>query len=246
MENYLPDLTWQEVDELKKRTDKVLIPIGSLEQHGPHLPLSTDTIIAFEVAKRVAEKLDIALTLPIGLGFSIEHLDFSGTISLDPLTLMALLKNVCSSLAKHGFNKVFIINGHGGNKATIESAIQLIKSESNISIYSFTLPSIVQKIFNEIRESPEGEIGHADEVETSLMLAICPEKVKMNNCVDESPKLPKHLTFEASKKEVSFAWRTKEISKSGVIGSPSKASAEKGRLMLDYLVDKIATIVEDL
>jgi creatinine amidohydrolase len=97
-----------------------------------------------------------------------------------------------------------------------------------------------------MRDSPEGEIGHADEVETSLMLAICPEKVKMNNCVDESPKLPKHLTFEASKKEVSFAWRTKEISKSGVIGSPSKASAEKGRLMLDYLVDEIATIVGEL
>jgi creatinine amidohydrolase len=97
-----------------------------------------------------------------------------------------------------------------------------------------------------MRDSPEGEIGHADEVETSLMLAICPEKVKMNNCVDESPKLPKHLTFEASKKEVAFAWRTKEISKSGVIGSPSKASAEKGRLMLDYLVDKIATIIKDL
>lgn len=83
-------MTWQEIDEIRRRTDKVLIPIGSLEQHGPHLPLSTDTIIAFEVAKRVAEKLDIALAPPIGLGFSIEHIDFPGTISLDPSTLTAL------------------------------------------------------------------------------------------------------------------------------------------------------------
>ncbi|MCP8321537.1 MAG: creatininase family protein [archaeon] len=246
MKNYLPDLTWQEVDELKRRTDKVLIPIGSLEQHGPHLPLSTDTIIAFEVAKRVAEKLDVALAPPISLGFSIEHIDFSGTVSLDPLTLTYILKNLCSSLAKHGFKKIFIINGHGGNRATIESAIQLIKSELNISLYSFTLLSIVQKAFNKIRESPKGELGHADEVETSLMLAICPEKVKMDKCIDESPKLQAHLTFEASKKEVSFAWRTKEISESGVIGAPSKASEEKGRLMLDYLIDKITTIVKDL
>ncbi|MCP8316209.1 MAG: creatininase family protein [archaeon] len=246
MKNYLPDLTWQEVDELKRRTDKVLIPIGSLEQHGPHLPLSTDTIIAFEVAKRVAEKLDVALAPPISLGFSIEHMDFSGTVSLDPLTLTSILKNVCSSLAKHGFKKIFIINGHGGNRATIESAIQLIKNELNISLYSFTLLSIVQKIFNKIRESPKGELGHADEVETSLMLAICPEKVRMNKCIDESPKLQAHLTFEASKKEVTFAWRTKEISESGVIGAPSKASTEKGRLMLNYLIDKITTIVKDL
>jgi len=246
LKNYLPDLTWQEVDELKKRTDKVLIPIGSLEQHGPHLPLSTDTIIAFEVAKRVAEKLEVALAPPISFGFSIEHMDFSGTVSLEPLTLTYILKNLCSSLAKHGFKKIFIINGHGGNRATIESAIQLIKSELNISLYSFTLLSIVQKAFNKIRESPKGELGHADEVETSLMLAICPEKVKMNECVDESPKLQAHLTFEASKKEVAFAWRTKEISESGVIGAPSKASEEKGRLMLNYLVDKIANIVKDL
>jgi len=246
LKNYLPDLTWQEVDELKKRTDKVLIPIGSLEQHGPHLPLSTDTIIAFEVAKRVAEKLEVALAPPISFGFSIEHMDFSGTVSLEPLTLTYILKNLCSSLAKHGFKKIFIINGHGGNRATIESAIQLIKSELNISLYSFTLLSIVQKAFNKIRESPKGELGHADEVETSLMLAICPEKVKMNECVDESPKLKAHLTFEASKKEVTFAWRTKEISESGVIGAPSKASEEKGRLMLNYLVDKIANIVKDL
>jgi len=246
LKNYLPDLTWQEVDELKKRTNKVLIPIGSLEQHGPHLPLSTDTIIAFEVARRVAEKLDVALMPPIGFGFSIEHMDFPGTVSLDPSTLTSVLENVCSSLAKHGFEKIFIINGHGGNKATIESAIQLIKNELNISLYSFTLLSMVQKIFNEIRDSPEGEIGHADEVETSLMLAICPEKMKMNKGIDDPPKLPKHLTFEASKKEVAFAWRTKEISKSGVIGAPSKASEEKGRLMLDYLVDKITNIIRDL
>lgn len=246
MKNYLPDLTWQEIHEIKRRTDKVLIPMGSLEQHGPHLPLSTDTIIAFEVAKRVAEKLDIALAPPMGFGFSIEHMDFLGTISLDPSTLIALLKSVCLSLVKHGFNRIFIVNGHGGNRAIIESAIQLMKNESNASFYSFTLLSVVQKFFNKIRDSSEGEIGHADEIETSLMLAICPEKVKMNKCVDESPKLPVHLTFEASKKEVTFAWRTKEISESGVIGAPSKASAEKGRLMLDYLVNEIATIVKDL
>ncbi|MGQ9469567.1 MAG: creatininase family protein [Nitrososphaerales archaeon] len=246
MKNYLPDLTWQEVDELKRRTDKILIPIGSLEQHGHHLPLSTDTIIAFEVAKRVAERLDVALAPPINLGFSIEHMDFSGTVSLEPLTLISLLKSLCSSLEKHGFKKIFIINGHGGNRATIESAIQFIKNESNISLYSFTLLSMVQKIFNEIRESPKDELGHADEIETSLMLAISPEKVKMDKCVDEPPKLKPYLTFEASKKEVAFAWRTKEISESGVIGTPSKASEEKGRLMLDYLIDKIATIVKEL
>jgi creatinine amidohydrolase len=246
LKNYLPDLTWQEVDELKKRTDKVLIPIGSLEQHGPHLPLSTDTIIAFEVAKRVAEKLDIALIPPINFGFSIEHMDFSGTLSLDPLTLIALLRNLCSSLAKHGFKKIFIINGHGGNRATIESVIQLIKDELNISLYSFTLLSIVKKVFNKIRDSKEGELGHADELETSLMLTICPDKVKMDKCIDESPKLKPHLTFEASKREVAFSWRTKEISDSGVIGAPRKASVEKGRLMLDYLIDRIATIVRDL
>ncbi|MCP8304105.1 MAG: creatininase family protein [archaeon] len=246
MKNYLPDLTWQEVDDLRNRTDKVLIPVGSLEQHGPHLPLSTDTIIAFEVAKRVAERLNIALTPPINFGFSVEHMGFPGTISLEPLTLTALLRDICSSLAQNGFKKIFIINGHGGNKAIIESAIQSIKSELNISLYSFTLLSMVGKVFDKIRESPKGDVGHADEVETSLMLTICPEKVRTDRCVDESPKFRPHLTLEAVEEGFSFAWRMKEVSDSGVIGAPTKASAEKGKLLLEDLVERIAVIVEDL
>ncbi|NWG08999.1 MAG: creatininase family protein [Nitrososphaerales archaeon] len=247
MKNYLPDLTWQEVDELRKKTNKVLIPIGSLEQHGPHLPLSTDTMIAFEVAKRVAKRLkNIALAPPITIGFSIEHMDFPGTLSLEPTTLMAFLRDLCSSLARHGFKKIFIINSHGGNKATIESAIQSIKNELDISLYSFTLLDIVQKAFGKVRESPRGEIGHADEVETSLMLTIHSEKVRKDKFIDESPKLKPHLTFEGSDKEVSFAWKTKEISKSGVIGKPSKASLEKGRLLLNYLTDRVTEIIRNL
>lgn len=246
LKNYLPDLTWQEVDDLRNITDKVLIPIGSLEQHGPHLPLSTDTIIAFEVAKRVAEKLNIALTPPINFGFSIEHMDFPGTISLKPLTLSILLRDICSSLAQNGFKKIFIINGHGGNKAIIESAIQSIKNDLDISLYSFTLLNMVREVFDKIRESPIGDAGHADEVETSLMFTICPENVRTERCADESPKFRPYLRLEAAEEGFSFAWRMKEVSDSGVIGSPTKASAEKGKLLLEDLVERIAVIVGDL
>ncbi|MCP8323286.1 MAG: creatininase family protein [Candidatus Methylarchaceae archaeon HK02M2] len=244
--NFLPNLTWQEVDKLRNRTEKVLIPIGSLEQHGPHLPLSTDTIIAFEVAKRVAERLDIALISPINFGFSVEHLGFPGTISLEPLTLIAILEDMCSSLSENGFRKIFIINGHCGNRAIIEGAIQFIKNELNISIYSFTILNMVENVFSKIRESKIGDIGHADEIETSLMLTICPEKVRIDKYVDESPKLQPHLSFETRDRGFSFAWKTKEVSDSGVIGAPSKASKEKGKLILEDLVTRISVLVGDL
>lgn len=126
----LAEMTWPEVRERLSKTDIALVPIGSTEQHGPHLPLQTDTFIAYEIAKRAAEmvKEDVKAVVapPIPFGVSSEWMSKPGTITLSPDTCAAIVKDVCMSLLHHGFRKIVIVNGHASNHAFIVKAIREI------------------------------------------------------------------------------------------------------------------------
>jgi len=231
------------------RINGVILPIGSVEQHGAHLPLSTDTLIADRVARQVSERCKATLLMPpIEFGCSSEHSHFPGTISLRPETMSNILLDITNSLMKSDLKRVFIINGHGGNRAVIEVALTTIKEAlPEMQAYSFTTIDIVKPKYNEIRKSERGLVGHADEIETSMMLAISPELVDMAKAVRERPMLPGHLSFEPEDSAgISFAWGAKEISKSGVIGDPLQASAETGRILIDYATEVISGKINGL
>jgi creatinine amidohydrolase len=249
--HYLSRATWVTVEESIKTGNmtKVIVPIGSLEQHGPHLPLSTDTTIADYVATRVTKRCqDAFLMPPIQLGCSGEHLGFPGTISLQPETVSNMILDISDSLLKSKLNELYIINGHGGNKATLDAAITKVKlTLPEMQLYSFTIIDIVKEKFDEIRKSSRRLVGHADEIETSMMLAIQPETVDMSKAIREEPSLPRGLSFEREDlARVSFGWTAKELTRTGVMGDPQVANAETGKVLLDFAVDVISNAINEL
>ncbi len=248
---YLSTATWVTVEESVKtgNTTKVIIPIGSLEQHGPHLPLSTDTTIADYIAKLVTKRCaDAFLMPPIQFGCSGEHLGFPGTISLQPDTMSNMILDISQSLLRSKLTEVYIINGHGGNKATLDAAVTKVKlTLPEMKLYSFTIIDIVKEKFDEIRKSSRKLVGHADEIETSMMLVIQPEIVDMSKAIREEPSLPQGLSFEREDlARISFGWTAKELTKTGVMGDPKVANAETGKVLLDFVVDTISNAINNL
>ncbi|HKM77255.1 MAG TPA: creatininase family protein [Candidatus Bathyarchaeia archaeon] len=251
MTSNLSTLSWTQFDERLKTTKnpKILLPIGSLEQHGPHLPLATDTIIANHISQAVSQKSESCFLMPsLVLGCSLEHMGFPGTISLQVETLTNTILDIAVSLRNSGLTKVFIINGHGGNRATIDSTlIKLKHAYPDMDVFSFTIIDLVKKKYGEIRKSTKRLVGHADEIETSMMMAIMPELVDMRKAVSEVPALSKAVSFEEDDlAKVSFGWRATDLTKSGILGDPRTANPGKGKILIDYAVETIASIVNSL
>ena len=238
-------MTLEEVEEVKKQTDVAIIPIGSIEQHGLHLPLKTDIFIAYEISKLVAKKVPVVIAPPIFYGESSHHIDFPGTISLESSTLIALVKDVAKSLFKHGFKKIVILNAHGGNAPILQVASNEIHQETGAVVILVDWWSIAS---DEVVKIKTSEVFHACEIETSIMLALDPSSVDLKKVVKEIPKSPsKFIKFDfPSEPRARMAWRTKEISTSGVIGDPTKASLEKGKKIIDAVVQRLANLIEDI
>src|SRR6185437_3135079 len=179
---FLKDLTWPEVKKLKLTNKVVLFPLGSFEQHGHHLPLTTDTDIVTAVAEGIERKHpDKVLCLPtLWPGHSTHHLFFPGTLSVDQMPYIQLLVEMCRSVVKFGAKKVFLLNGHGGNDIPARAALRELKSEfPKVHFVFASYWSIAGQTIKEVRESGHGGLGHACEMETSIMLHLCPERVKM-------------------------------------------------------------------
>src|SRR5512139_1299051 len=126
IKNYLPHMTWVEVEQALTHTDAVIIPLGSTEQHGRHLPLGTDSFEAVETAKLIAQKADVLVAPVVLAGLSSHHMGFPGTITLTPETFEAVVYETAQSLIGHGFRKILIFSGHGGNAVSVAAIIQRI------------------------------------------------------------------------------------------------------------------------
>ncbi len=241
------DLTWTTIEQMGNADSrpKIILPVGSFEQHGPHLPLSTDTIIAEYVAGAVAKTCSSLLMPSLQISYSPEHLGFPGTISLTAQTFMTMIEEISANLFQSGFRTLLVINGHGGNKSILDATFATIKhTHPDLQLYSFTVLDIARTKFEEIRESSKKMIGHADELETSVMLAIRPDLVEMSRALAEKPSFPTDVSLETEDlARVTFGWRAREVTKSGVIGSPDMATPEKGRALLDFVIQTISTIV---
>ena len=247
----LGDRTWQAVGDLIKsgRVSKAVIPFGSLEQHGPHLPLSTDMIIADFISKELVKRCAGTILLPsLQLGCSSEHLGFPGTVSLRVETMSRIVADVSKSLLRSRIGKLFIVNGHGGNRAAIDATISQVKlTHPRMHLYSFTVLDVAKTKFTEIRKSKSKLVGHADEIETSIMLAIQPQLVDMSKAVREMPSLPPNLSFEPEDMtKISFGWNAKEITTTGVLGDATLATAETGKALLEYVLETIAKAINEL
>ena len=240
------ELTWQEVEERLKTMDVAILPVGSIEQHGPHLPLDTDAFDAEYLAQRVADACSDPkpLVLPlIPYGVSYEHSEFKGTIGINNDTLAALVYEIGMNCARNGVNKLVIINGHGGNIPALNYAAQMITRDTKIFVCLDTGETSDVDIYR-IAET-QNDI-HAGEIETSTSLAVRPHLVKMDKAAKRLPRFSSRYLDFTSKRKVSWYVHTKKISQSGVIGDPTKASSEKGERMWHIMIAHLVALVEDL
>lgn len=208
----------------------VILPIGSTEQHGPHLPLGTDSLIAQRLSEALAAELKTDLLPVIKYGVSFEHADFPGTISIQPETLLKKVREICQSLNNH-YQRVIIINTHGGNTATLRN----LKDKKIIFIDLFDL---LKEILTDMRDTEIGGVCHACEIETSLMLYLEPNLVRREEITDEIVKYVPQLDPQ-SEKQITDKWKTIDYSHSGVIGDPRKATPEKGEKIFKTLIQQI-------
>ena len=249
---FFPYLTWTEIKSLEDKENVVIIqPVGSIEQHGPHLPIVVDSAIGLGVLGKALEKLDPnipAYALPsLYYGKSNEHWQFPGTITLSAQTLLAVLMEMADSIYRSGFRKLVLMNSHGGQPQVMEIAARDIHQKYGdfmvFPIFTWRVPNITKDLLTD----KEKELGiHAGDAETSIMLSLLPEQVKMDRAVKEYPYgLPEDslLTMEG---KMPFAWLTKEISKTGVLGDATVATKEKGDRILDSVSDGWVKLIEDI
>lgn len=246
------ELTWEEIKNIDK--DRVLIlPIATIEDHGPHLPVNTDGIITQTLCEKVAELMpEETITLPIvTYGYSPHHEDFPGSLNIDYDTLIRYVTDIGKDLSRHGFKRLLLVNGHGSNAAPVDIAQKRINYETNGKIlcascfYLNSKKSI--KAIRKIRKSKLGGMGHACELETSLMLAIKPDLVKMDKAKKDT-HYPKKgdLYMDWIDGSLSFMpfWST--ISVTGTVGDPTVATKEEGEYLFNTAVEELCERIKIL
>ncbi len=242
----LGPLTWPEAEKRFREMDVALLPVGAIEQHGPHLPLDTDAWdaerICDDVAAACSHPRPIVLPL-IAYGVSYHHDDFPGTLSVSPDTLSRMVYEIGVAVARNGITKLLVINGHGGNSAALHFAAQMINRDTGIFTAVDTGESSDTDI-DKLTETPNDV--HAGEVETSTTLALRPELVRMDLAKPAIPRFSSHYLDFTSKRSVGWYAHTKRISESGVLGDPTLATAEKGREMWRIMVENLVEFIEDL
>jgi len=207
---------------IKKKKNVAIIPVGSIEQHGPHLPISTDSDIVTEIATRVSDKIDGILLPTVNYGISDEHFPFFN-LSIKKSTLVRILRDICESLTKNGISKIIIINGHYGNLQALKN-FERTKKNRKIKVFSYW-------------KFMERRFDHAGNIETSIMLAIS-KNVKMKRA--KKGFEPEGL----SKKEISKINKRAQksfpkVTGNGVWGDPTKASARLGRQIINEIVSNL-------
>ena len=242
----LAELTWPEAEVRFKQVDVALLPVGAIEQHGPHLPLDTDAYDADYLARRVAEACSSPkpLVLPaIAYGASYHHQDFAGTISVSPETQARLVYEVGMSAVRCGVTKLVIINGHGGNAPALHLAAQMINRDAHI----FTCVDTGETSDHDVHEllGAENDV-HAGEIETSTTLAIRPSLVDMARAPRAVPRFSSTYLDFSSNRSVGWYAYTDKISTTGVMGDATKATAEKGVKIWELMTRRLVELVEDL
>lgn len=241
----IEEMTWPEVrDAIKSGKRRVIVMLGAMEQHGPHLPIGTDTYLGYATGERLARRLGDALVAPVvSLGYSVGHLPMAGTVSIEEPTLEAVIVDVCRSLARHGFREIILLCSHGGNYHALANVLPRLRAEhATLHISAIT---DFDEWLQGAREFARREgldmarLGvHAGQGETSLMLAHRPELVQMDRAVEG-------FTGDAS-----IRWKSKvpppmdTMSPTGILGDARGATAAIGEKMFAERIERLAQMIE--
>lgn len=251
-ERFFPYLTWTDIQAMPDRENVTIIqPVGAIEQHGPHLPLIVDAAIGVGVLGKALAKLAPEIPAyalpPLYYGKSNEHWHFPGTITLSVQTLLAVLSEMAESVYRAGFRKLVLMNSHGGQPQVIEIVARdlHVKYEDFLVFPLFTWR--VPHIAKELLTQQELEYGiHAGDAETSVLLALLPDQVKMERAVREYPQGLPEGSLLSMEGKLPFAWVTRDLTQSGVLGDATAATTEKGGRLLESVSDGWVQVIEDV
>lgn len=252
------EMTWPECDEVVRQGRVAVIPVATYEDHGHHLPIDVDVRLCTEICERAVSRIPTeAVLIPaVTHGYSPHHMDFPGTITISWDTFINYVKDVCLSLAHHGFTRILIVNGHGSNTSPLDMAARLTNVEMEGSVLCATVNHWavrkVREVGKTVRESDFGGVGHAGEYETALYLALQPDLVQMEKAVNERAEVPPSFQTDllagkrgdASNANLMPWWST--ISKTGVKGDAARATQEKGEQFLEAAIEGLIELVREL
>ncbi|MBD2843982.1 creatininase family protein [Paenibacillus sp. IB182496] len=245
---FLPRLSSTQIAALPKEEALVILPIGAVEQHGPHLPVYTDTLIGEATLTQALEGLDpdqqVWLLPPVPYGKSNEHIGWAGTISLSAETLHAVVLDIAESVARSGFRRLLLFNTHGGNVDLLNVAAREIRIRTGLTVF-YLFPGNLDAA-SDLMGQEELEYGiHGGDYETSIVMSVKPDWVRTEELPCEVPDMAKYkyLTLEG---KIRFAWRMSDISDTGIAGDATKATAEKGRIIQSRIAAMLGEAMGEL
>ena len=243
------DLKGPEIPHVLSESSIILLPVGAIEQHGPHLPMSVDRVIAEETAKAIVERcsndLDVWLLPTLAVSKSNEHDWSTGTISLRYETLMSVLDDIGRSLSKTPAKKLVLLNGHGGNTTLLNTALRELRL--NYSLETFLIHPALPPAYG--GSSTEAELGmgiHGGRDETSVFMFLRPDLVDLTKAerrIPEKLDRNKHVKFGGS---VSFGWLSNDFHEDGYIGDPTGASIELGETLFNSAVESLCEALAEI
>lgn len=230
--NLLAEMSWVAVEEYLARDDRIVLPLGATEQHGRHLGLGTDHIEAEAIARGVGEQANVAVAPTLNYGMSQAHLSFAGTISIRPSTLIAVYEDLFRSIYHHGFRRVLVVNGHGGNEPALTSALLQLQgdlTELRVKVFQWWLDAESYSVVTNALGAQQG--SHATAGETSFMLAVHPSGVQLNRLSGRDYPVSNHREFANAK---SFRERYPD----GIMGlDPGNSSSKVGEVLLTKSIE---------
>jgi len=252
---HFAEKTSEELARLAAENATVLIPVGILEQHGPHLPVNCDVLIAERVATAAAERLvgrlNVLVLPPVWTGYTALLLQkWAGTVRVPPRVFTDVIKNVCLSLLDTGLRRILCVNGHGQHPALLETAAREVADETGAYLAFADVAKMAGAAFAKVRRSAPGGAIHGGEFETSLMLHLEPTLVDMTKATSQdmfraATDLLPGDGFAGSKEYFFSTWGRQE-STTGLYGDPTVASAATGETVFEAAVDKCCQIIEEL
>ena len=216
-----------------------ILPVGATEQHGPHLPLGTDTFIAHHMATHLAERIRAVVLPVLPISYSWVWRDIPGSLVLSVDTVKDIIKDIAHSIYRQGCQKLIVISGHGANDSAMKYAVRELSDEIALRVYYFTYPGLEQLAARHSETPRWHGMVHACELETSWILAIRPDLCHMDKAVEEYP--PDDISYLYHNSSLPMG----TLSKSGVFGDATRASKEKGEVMLREMIDHLVAVLEN-